>query len=111
MLTKLRYQDILDLTIDKHKKKQVQRSNSVAVKNSTPTPTNGEPSAPSAELINTWRKGGANLEPSAKMVALIRYLKEWEYTGDKTIVYSQCTCNWLSLIFPGGLTEINRGTR
>ncbi|KAL0564202.1 hypothetical protein V5O48_017851 [Marasmius crinis-equi] len=42
-------------------------------------------------LIATWAKGDDDLEPSAKMLQLIEYLKEWEEIGDKTIVYSQWT--------------------
>ena len=38
----------------------------------------------------TRKQGGANVEPSAKMIAMIDTLKEWEVTGDKTIVFSQC---------------------
>ncbi|KAH9921663.1 P-loop containing nucleoside triphosphate hydrolase protein [Fomitopsis serialis] len=36
-------------------------------------------------------RGGDNMEPSTKMMALIGYLHEWEVTGDKTIVFSQWT--------------------
>lgn len=43
-------------------------------------------------LIATWRRGDDDLEPSAKMLALIDTLEESEATGDKTIVYSQCEC-------------------
>ncbi|KAG6856050.1 hypothetical protein H0H87_008064 [Tephrocybe sp. NHM501043] len=46
---------------------------------------------PSDAVIATWRRGGDDLEPSAKMNALIELLQEWEITGDKTIVYSQWT--------------------
>ena len=41
-------------------------------------------------LVATWAKGDDDLEPSAKMIKLMEYLKEWEEIGDKTIVYSQC---------------------
>ena len=41
-------------------------------------------------MINVWRKGDDDMEPSAKMLAMIDYLKEWEAAGDKSIVYSQC---------------------
>ncbi|KAG6840497.1 hypothetical protein C0991_006327 [Blastosporella zonata] len=46
---------------------------------------------PTDALIATWRRGDDDLEPSAKMLALIDLLQEWESTGDKTIVYSQWT--------------------
>ncbi|KAF5337985.1 hypothetical protein D9758_014335 [Tetrapyrgos nigripes] len=46
---------------------------------------------PSEAVIAAWSKGDEEMEPSAKMVQLIEYLKEWEDEGDKTIVYSQWT--------------------
>ncbi|PPQ94269.1 hypothetical protein CVT25_004926 [Psilocybe cyanescens] len=46
---------------------------------------------PSDAVVATWRRGDEDLEPSSKMVKLIEYLKEWEYSGDKTICYSQWT--------------------
>ena len=45
---------------------------------------------PDLNAFATWKEGGANVEPSAKMIAMIDTLKEWEVTGDKTIVFSQC---------------------
>lgn len=45
---------------------------------------------PSAEVFATWRKGDDDLEPSTKMLGLIDLLEQWDYTGDKTICYSQC---------------------
>ncbi|KAI0041675.1 hypothetical protein FA95DRAFT_1501098 [Auriscalpium vulgare] len=47
--------------------------------------------APNAEMVATWRVGDENLEPSAKMLELIKQLKDAENAGDKTIVYSQWT--------------------
>jgi hypothetical protein len=38
----------------------------------------------------TWRRGDDDLEPSAKMLAMIEQLQIAENAGDKTIVYSQC---------------------
>jgi hypothetical protein len=38
----------------------------------------------------TWRRGDDDMEPSAKMLALIEQLQIAENAGDKTIVYSQC---------------------
>lgn len=49
-----------------------------------------EPDVPSDRLINTWRKGDHDMEPSAKMMKLVELINEWDATGDKTIVYSQC---------------------
>ncbi|GJE92995.1 SNF2 family N-terminal domain-containing protein [Phanerochaete sordida] len=46
---------------------------------------------PSRDVFKTWAHGGANVEPSAKMLAMIELLKEWEVTGDKTICFSQWT--------------------
>ncbi|KAM5537320.1 hypothetical protein V8D89_009050 [Ganoderma adspersum] len=50
-----------------------------------------EPPAPNANLYETWKQGGSNVESSAKMMQMVSYLKEWESTGDKTIVFSQWT--------------------
>jgi hypothetical protein len=41
-------------------------------------------------LVAMWKKGDEDLEPSTKMTALIDLLKEWDASGDKTIVFSQC---------------------
>ena len=56
----------------------------------TAGPGQGNAMQPSEALIKTWRQGGANVEPSTKMLALIAFLQEWETTGDKTICFSQC---------------------
>ena len=56
-----------------------------------------EPPAPNANLYETWKQGGSNVESSAKMMKMVEYLKEWESTGDKTIVFSQCECARLPL--------------
>lgn len=52
---------------------------------------NDGPRAVPEYMVKTWRRGGDNMEPSTKMMALIGYLHEWEVTGDKTIVFSQWT--------------------
>ena len=44
----------------------------------------------------TWRRGDDDLEPSAKMLAMIEQLQIAENAGDKTIVYSQCMTLTLS---------------
>lgn len=41
-------------------------------------------------MLTAWGKGDDDLEPSAKMLALIEELKVADREGDKTIVYSQC---------------------
>ncbi|KIY72134.1 hypothetical protein CYLTODRAFT_418117 [Cylindrobasidium torrendii FP15055 ss-10] len=43
--------------------------------------------------LATWRRGDDDMEPSTKMMQLIEYIKDWESTGDKIIVYSQWTSN------------------
>ena len=52
---------------------------------------NGAPGQPNEAMLKMWRQGGTNVESSAKMLQMVEYLKEWESTGDKTIVFSQCT--------------------
>ncbi|OJT08730.1 hypothetical protein TRAPUB_340 [Trametes pubescens] len=46
---------------------------------------------PNEHLLNTWKQGGSTVESSAKMLQMIGYLKEWESSGDKIIVFSQWT--------------------
>lgn len=53
---------------------------------------------PSEATLSTWKKGDDDMEPSTKMLALIKFLKEWDGTGDKTICYSQCMCFILSFL-------------
>ncbi|KAI0742470.1 SNF2 family N-terminal domain-containing protein [Daedaleopsis nitida] len=51
-----------------------------------------EPPAPAdPRQFDMWKQGGSNVESSAKMLQMIGYLKEWESSGDKTIVFSQWT--------------------
>ena len=57
---------------------------------------------PSRDIFATWAHGGANVEPSAKMLALVEFLKEWESTGDKTICFSQCTARAIFLCISVG---------
>jgi hypothetical protein len=42
------------------------------------------------KAIASWRNARDDVIPNAKMLALIRLLKEAEAAGDKTIVFSQC---------------------
>ncbi|OSD03838.1 hypothetical protein PYCCODRAFT_205289 [Trametes coccinea BRFM310] len=49
------------------------------------------PAKPNEATLSTWRQGGSNVEASAKMLKMIEHLKEWESTGDKTIIFSQWT--------------------
>ncbi|KAI0819841.1 SNF2 family N-terminal domain-containing protein [Trametes gibbosa] len=50
-----------------------------------------DPGEPDQHVLNTWKQGGSNVESSAKMLQMVAYLKEWESSGDKTIVFSQWT--------------------
>jgi hypothetical protein len=52
--------------------------------------SNKESKKPSQRTVATWRRGDDDMEPSAKMLALIEQLQIAENAGDKTIVYSQC---------------------
>jgi hypothetical protein len=45
---------------------------------------------PSQHTVATWRRDDDDMEPSAKMIALVEQLRVAEDAGDKTIVYSQC---------------------
>ena len=47
-------------------------------------------------LIEIWKRANADLEPSTKLLALLRLLKSWDATGDKTICFSQCQSESLS---------------
>ena len=52
--------------------------------------TSKEIKKPSQRTVATWRRDDDDMEPSAKMLALIELLRVAEDAGDKTIVYSQC---------------------
>jgi hypothetical protein len=52
--------------------------------------SNKEFKKPSQHTVATWRRGDDDMEPSAKMLALVEQLRIAENAGDKTIVYSQC---------------------
>lgn len=45
---------------------------------------------PSQRTVATWRRSDDDMEPSAKMIALVEQLHIAQAAGDKTIVYSQC---------------------
>lgn len=47
-------------------------------------------------MVEIWKRANADLEPSTKMVALLRLLDSWDATGDKTICFSQCESESLS---------------
>ncbi|THV01709.1 hypothetical protein K435DRAFT_836766 [Dendrothele bispora CBS 962.96] len=98
--------EIVDLTLDQVsaplKTPSHNSSSSNAKKRKSPGSTSkskGRPKkgtdmgndGPSDAIIAAWSKGDDDLEASAKMIKLIKYLKEWEAIGDKTIVYSQWT--------------------
>jgi hypothetical protein len=62
--------------------------------------SNKESKKPSQHTVATWRRGDDDMEPSAKMLALVEQLQIAEDAGDKTIVYSQCpSCPFFSLSF------------
>lgn len=44
----------------------------------------------SAATMKTWSRGNHDMVPSTKMLEMVRLLQEWDATGDKTIIYSQC---------------------
>ena len=46
--------------------------------------------APDMSAFAVWKQGDSDIKASAKTLKMIEYLKEWESTGDKTIVFSQC---------------------
>ncbi|KIM66386.1 hypothetical protein SCLCIDRAFT_1151111, partial [Scleroderma citrinum Foug A] len=53
-----------------------------------------EPIAPLGAVLAVWGKGDNDLEPSAKMLALVNLLKEADDHGDKTI----CFLQWTSML-------------
>ncbi|TRM63219.1 SNF2 family N-terminal domain-containing protein [Schizophyllum amplum] len=42
-------------------------------------------------MYERWARSDDDIEPSTKMIRLLELLKEWDASGDKTIVYSQWT--------------------
>lgn len=58
------------------------------------TNNNSNDDGVAAHTLKAWGRGNDDMVPSTKMVEMIRLLKEWESTGDKTIIYSQ----WTSLL-------------
>jgi hypothetical protein len=69
-------------------KKPVQKTSSVLGKR-----TRKQDSARTKDLFHMWSKGDSDLEPSAKMLLMVKYIEEWEESGDKIIVFSQWTSN------------------
>ena len=59
--------------------------------------SNKESKKPSQLTVATWRRGDNDMEPSAKMLALVEQLQMAENAGDKTIVYSQCPSSYIFL--------------
>lgn len=45
---------------------------------------------PSEATYATWKKGANDVESSAKMSSMIEMVQEWDESGDKCIVFSQC---------------------
>ncbi|KAJ4480950.1 SNF2 family DNA-dependent ATPase [Lentinula aciculospora] len=95
--------DIIDLTIDDitpptfsspSKPSQYSTSKRKALHSTTGIKDKKEESSEGGlpkHLVATWSKGDDDMEPSIKMVRLVKYIKEWEAIGDKTICYSQWT--------------------
>ncbi|KAI0290312.1 SNF2 family N-terminal domain-containing protein [Russula brevipes] len=54
-------------------------------------PVAGESKKPSQHTVSAWRRGDGDMEPSAKMIALVEQLQIANDAGDKAIVYSQWT--------------------
>jgi hypothetical protein len=61
---------------------------------------------PSDAVLATWKRGDDDLEPSAKMLAMVELLKEWDSCGDKTICYSQCKYYHLANYSGGVYTNV-----
>ena len=63
---------------------------------------NAAPAADELSLegaLATWGRGDDDTAPSTKMLKMLELLREWESTGDKTIIYSQCEYHFHLLIF------------
>jgi hypothetical protein len=52
----------------------------------------------SAATVKTWSRGNNDMVSSTKMIEMTRLLKEWEASGDKIIVYSQCKLNYICIL-------------
>ena len=61
-------------------------------------PSTSDNTIPSEATFATWRRGDDDMEASVKMLRMLKYLKEWDTTGDKTIIYSQCRLFEIKLI-------------
>jgi hypothetical protein len=57
---------------------------------------------PSQRTVANWRRDDDDMEPSAKMLALVEQLRIAEDAGDKTIVYSQCDTTSFFFSFSDG---------
>jgi hypothetical protein len=86
-----------DLEVIDHSKARVKRqrgsspiSSDVDVKGKGKTNSSGKDGLSDA-VLRSWNRADEDLVPSTKMLALLRYLKEWDASGDKTICYSQCS--------------------
>ncbi|KAF5329445.1 hypothetical protein D9619_009161 [Psilocybe cf. subviscida] len=86
-----------DLDVIDHSKARVKRqrgsspmSSDVDVKGKGKAKSSGQ-DGPSDAVLRSWNRADEDLVPSTKMLALLRYLKEWDASGDKTICYSQWT--------------------
>src|SRR5579863_4906850 len=88
---KHRASDPLDSSDDEsHEPKLEDRKVPPALQKSKQPAASQESKKPSQRTVATWRRGDDDMEPSAKMLALIEQLQIAQNAGDKTIVYSQC---------------------
>jgi SNF2 family DNA or RNA helicase len=63
-----------------------------------------------ASTLKIWSRGNDDMVPSTKMLEMVRLLQEWELTGDKVIVYSQCEQNLVFSPFGLVLLTVMLGT-
>ncbi|KAI0797419.1 P-loop containing nucleoside triphosphate hydrolase protein [Irpex lacteus] len=90
--------------LSKRRLSDIARPGNFSQPNTRNTPKNG--GGPSDGAICVWKEGRANVEPSTNVLALIKFIQEWESTGDKIICFSQCRIQ--SSRYDGSM---NRGAR
>ena len=87
---KPRISNALDSSDDESSEPELENPKVPPVLQKGKQPASQETKKPSEQTVATWRRGDDDMEPSAKMLALIEQLRIAENAGDKTIVYSQC---------------------
>ncbi|KAJ3510415.1 hypothetical protein NMY22_g15987 [Coprinellus aureogranulatus] len=80
--------EVVAVTPSRRKKKARATPDSDEEEEEVKKPTGQEPSD---AVLATWRRGDDDMEPSTKMLELVKYLREWDESGDKVICYSQWT--------------------